>query len=143
MKKIALIPCVMLLSACSLITDYRRPDMSVPTDWPDSSPSEAKLPEVVEKPASKGVAWKEFFTDATLQNLIQKALDNNGDLRVAALNIEVARASYRVTEADFLPKVDAGMSGSGQRTSRDLSQSMPKECSEYTSQPSCGTERIG
>lgn len=127
MKNIALIPCVVLLSACSLMPDYLRPDMPVPTEWPDSSASEAKLPEVVERQAREQVAWKEFFTDATLQNLIQKALDNNRDLRVAVLNIEVARASYRVTEADFLPKVDAGMSGSGQRTPRDLSQSMPKE----------------
>jgi len=88
---------------------------------------EAKASEPAGKPGTGEVAWKEFFTDVTLQDLIQKALDNNRDLRVAALNIELARASYRVTEADLLPKVDAGMSATGQRTPRDLSQSIPKE----------------
>ena len=127
MKKIVLIPCVMLLSACSLMPDYLRPDMSVPTEWPVAPSSEANTLDSTGKPAWGEVAWKEFFTDASLQELIQKALDNNRDLRVAALNIEVARASYRVAEADLLPRVDAGMSGTGQRTPRDLSQAMPKE----------------
>lgn len=127
MKKIALIPFVMLLSACSLIPDYLRPAMPVPNEWSTSPGSEAKTSEQTVKLAWGDVAWKEFFADATLQDLIQKALDNNRDLRVAALNIEVARATYRVTEADLLPRVDAGMSGAGQRTPRDLSQSMPKE----------------
>ena len=127
MKKTALIPCVMLLSACSLMPDYLRPDMSVPTEWPVAPLSEAKTLDSAGKPAWGDVAWKAFFTDASLQELIQKALDNNRDLRVAALNIEVARASYRVSEADLLPSVAAGMSGSGQRTPSSLSQAIPKE----------------
>lgn len=124
MKKTALIPCVMLLSACSLIPDYLRPDMSVPTEWPVAPSSEAKTLDSAGKPAWGEVAWKEFFTDASLQELIQKALDNNRDLRVAALNIEVARASYRVSEADLLPSVAAGISGSGQHTPRVLTMPM-------------------
>lgn len=127
MKKTALIPCVMLLSACSLMPDYLRPDMSVPTAWPVAPLSEAKTLDSAGKPAWGDVAWKAFFTDASLQELIQKALDNNRDLRVAALNIEVARASYRVSEADLLPSVAAGMSGIGQRTPSSLSQAIQKE----------------
>lgn len=127
MKKIALIPCVMLLSACSLIPDYRRPDMPVPTQWPESTALEAKTPEWAGEPTWGEVDWKNFFTDAALQDLIQRALENNRDLRVAVLNIEVARAAYRISEADLVPRVDGGMSGTGQRTPRDLSQSMPKE----------------
>ena len=126
MKKTVLIPCVMLLSACSLIPDYQRPEMPVPKEW--ATPTSAvKTSEPTGIPAWGDVAWKEFFTDATLQDLIQKALENNRDLRVAVLNIEVARASYRVSEADLLPRVDAGMSGTGQRTPSSLSQAMPKE----------------
>jgi outer membrane protein, multidrug efflux system len=127
MKNIAMIPCVMLLSACSLMPDYLRPDMPIPKEWPESPAIEGKTPEPVDKPAWGEVAWKEFFTDAILQDLIQKALENNRDLRVAALNIEVARSSYRVSEADLLPRVDAGMSGTGQRTPSSLSQAIPKE----------------
>ncbi len=126
MKKFALIPCVMLLSACSLIPDYLRPDMPVPKDWSATPSSEATASDQSGKAAWGDVAWKEFFTDATMQDLIQKALDNNRDLRVAALNIELARASYRVSEADLLPNVNGGVSGSGQRIPRDLSQTMPQ-----------------
>jgi len=127
MKKFALIPCVMLLSACSLIPEYSRPEMPVSTNWTGSVLSDTNKADSFGRQAASEVAWKEFFTDATLQDLIQKALDNNRDLRIAALNIEVARASYRISEAELLPKVDAGVSGSGQRTPRDLSQSMPRE----------------
>lgn len=127
MKKIALIPCVVLLSACSLIPDYLRPEMPIPRTWPEEPSVEGKPREQVGTIVWADAAWKDYFTDATLQDLIQKALENNRDLRVAVSNIEVARAIYRVTEAELLPKVDAGMSGIGQRTPRDLSQSMPKE----------------
>lgn len=127
MKKIAFIPCVMLLSACSLVPDYLRPDMPVQKDWPATTASNAKVPEQMGASQMGDVAWKAFFTDATLQELIQKALENNRDLRVAVLNIEVARATYRVSEADFFPQIDAGGSGTGKRTPSDLSQTVPKQ----------------
>lgn len=126
MKKTVLMTCAAaLLSGCSLIPDYLRPDMPVPQAWPDGPATKAEAPAEAGKPLWADVAWKEFFTDPTLQGLIQKALDNNRDLRVAALNIEVARASYRITEADLLPNVDANAAGSVSRTPRNASQSMP------------------
>ena len=127
MKKITLIPCVMLLSACSLVPDYFRPDMPVQKDWPAAQVTEANA---LEQPGGKlmgDLAWKAFFTDVTLQELIQKALENNRDLRVAVLNIEVARATYRVSEAELFPQIDAGGSGTGKRTPSDLSQTIPKQ----------------
>lgn len=127
MKTTVLIPCLMLLSACSLAPDYLRPDMPVQKDWPAMPSPAATVPESAGNPAWGDVAWKAFFTDAALQDLIEKALDNNRDLRVATLNIELARAAYRVTEANLLPQIDAGLSATGQRIPRDLSQSMPRE----------------
>lgn len=124
MKKTLLVTCAAaLLSGCSLIPDYLRPDMPVPQSWaedPATAPAEAG------KPLWSDVAWKDFFTDPTLQGLIQRALDNNRDLRVAALNIEVARATYRVTEADLLPNVNANGAGTVEHTPRALSQSTPQ-----------------
>jgi outer membrane protein, multidrug efflux system len=77
-----LIPYVMLLSACSLIPDYLRPDMPVAKEWATTPWPTANTAEQSGKPTWGDIAWKEYLTDATLQYLIQKALDNNRDLRV-------------------------------------------------------------
>lgn len=118
---------VAVLSGCSLVPDYLRPDMPVAQAWPDG-PAAAPTPAAADGQALwADTTWKQFFTDPILQGLIQQALDNNRDLRVAALNIEVARATYRVTEADLLPNLDANASGSVARTSRNASRTVPAE----------------
>lgn len=61
-----------------------------------------------------------MFTDPALQQVIQLALDNNRDLRVAALNIEVARAQYRVERAALVPGVDATGTANNARTPSEL-----------------------
>ena len=43
---------------------------------------------------------------SVLQQLIQIALDNNRDLRLAALNVERTQALYRIQRADRLPSVN-------------------------------------
>ena len=42
--------------------------------------------------------WRSYFTDPRLQALIETGLQNNRDLRTAALNVERARALYRVQQ---------------------------------------------
>ncbi|MFT4247239.1 MAG: efflux transporter outer membrane subunit, partial [Pseudomonas sp.] len=61
--------------------------------------------------------WRQVFLDPQLQQVIALALDNNRDLRVAMLNIEKARADYRIQRADLLPTVDASASQSAARSS--------------------------
>ena len=51
--------------------------------------------------------WRKFFTDEKLQKIIETALTNNRDLRVAALNVERARALYGIQSAALLPTVNA------------------------------------
>jgi multidrug efflux system outer membrane protein len=51
------------------------------------------------------IGWRQFYTDARLVQLIELALQNNRDLRVAVLNVEKARALYRVQRADRLPSI--------------------------------------
>ncbi|WNL47063.1 efflux transporter outer membrane subunit [Dyella sp. BiH032] len=51
------------------------------------------------------IGWRQFYTDARLVQLIELALQNNRDLRVAVLNVEKARSLYRVQRADRLPSV--------------------------------------
>lgn len=60
--------------------------------------------------------WRSFVTDARLRGSIERALENNRDLRVASLNIERARALYRVERSALFPEISAGASGSRQRS---------------------------
>lgn len=62
--------------------------------------------------AAAELPWAQAFRGARLQQLIPLALTNNRDLRVAALNIEAARATAAAREADLWPTVNAGISGS-------------------------------
>jgi len=90
------------LAGCSLAPTYVDPALPVPPSWPVGDAylrqSEAKLP---------AITYRHIFKDARLQALIDQALVNNRDLRVAAANIEATRAQYRIQRADLLPQVDA------------------------------------
>lgn len=81
------------------------PNPIVPTQWP--VPIEAaSLP----ARAAADIGWREFFGDPKLQTLIARALANNRDVRVAILNIEKARAQYRMQRAGQLPWVGGSVS---------------------------------
>jgi multidrug efflux system outer membrane protein len=53
------------------------------------------------------IGWQEFYTEPRLRELIGIALDHNRDLRIAALNVVKARATYRVARDARLPAVTA------------------------------------
>ncbi|MDZ5603470.1 AdeC/AdeK/OprM family multidrug efflux complex outer membrane factor [Pseudomonas sp. RP23018S] len=109
----------LILSGCSLIPDYQTPEAPVPAQFPQGpaySPAESANVAAAEQ------GWRQFFTDRALQQLIQTSLENNRDLRVAALNIDAYRAQYRIQRADLFPAVTANASGSRQRVPSDLSQ---------------------
>ena len=100
-----------MIAGCSLTPQLVRPAAPVAPAFPPhaSAPTDAGRPAV-------DIGWREFFPDARLQALIAGALENNRDLRIAALRIEEARAQYNVQAADLLPNVNAGGSGSRSRT---------------------------
>ena len=106
---------VTTLTACSpLVPAYTRPNAPVPVVWPQGP----AYKDEIAKPAGKQVVevpWREFIVDGKLQKLIDLALINNRDLRVAALTIERSRALYQIQRADLLPKIDATGSAGFQR----------------------------
>ena len=109
-----------LLSGCSLIPDYQRPDAPVAADWPQG---EAYGEAAREGSTAAGdLQWQAFFHDPALRQLVQTALENNRDIRVAALNIEAYRALYRIQRSDQFPSISADGSGTRQRLPGDLSQ---------------------
>ncbi|MBT2340322.1 MULTISPECIES: AdeC/AdeK/OprM family multidrug efflux complex outer membrane factor [Pseudomonas] len=108
-----------VLSGCSLIPDYQRPEAPVAAQYPQGPAYEsANAP----GQAAAEQGWKQFFHDPALQQLIQVALENNRDLRVAALNIDAYAAQYRIQRADLFPAVSANGSASRQRVPARASQ---------------------
>lgn len=95
----------LLLSGCgSLIPRYQRPAAPIASSYaPEMTPASAAGAE-----AAGDIEWQRFFTDPRLKRLIEAALQNNRDLRIAVFNIEQARALYQVRRADELPTVGVG-----------------------------------
>lgn len=96
----------MLLAGCSLIPTYERPVAPVPASYPGAQPA-ATSPSPVST-----LAWQDYFTDPRLAKLIETALANNRDLRVAVFNIEQARAQFQIQRAAQFPALDLSASGS-------------------------------
>ncbi|MEP7058068.1 MAG: efflux transporter outer membrane subunit [Caldimonas sp.] len=94
-----------VLAGCmNLAPRYERPPAPVAPNFPvETMPASAPG-----GPAAADIEWQRFFADPRLQRLIELALQNNRDLRIAVLNIEQARALYQVRRADELPTVGAG-----------------------------------
>ena len=95
------------LAGCSLIPTYERPAAPVPTTFPGDPAQPAG-------PAAATVPWQDFFGDPRLQGLLSTALANNRDLRVTALNIEQARAQFRISRAAQFPAVNGIVAGTRQ-----------------------------
>ena len=87
----------LLLTGCSLAPDYQRPESPVPASYTAT----------VTNNAVKATEWQQVFTDPALQKLIDTALKNNRDLRVAVLNVEAYQAKYRIQRAAQLPTLTA------------------------------------
>ena len=110
----------MALAGCmSLAPDYERPAAPVASAFPavPQAATASTSPVITQAPAT--VAWQQFFADPRLRQLIDQALVNNRDLRIAIANIEQARAQYRITRADRLPSVGLGVSGNRQTVGED------------------------
>ncbi|MBY4838260.1 efflux transporter outer membrane subunit [Pantoea sp. DY-5] len=95
--RLALLPLALALAGCTLAPHYQRPALPVDVKYDQATPvgNVADLP------------WQNFFTDATLRNLIQLSLDNNRDLRVAALNVQEAQQGVTVQRAALMPSINA------------------------------------
>jgi len=103
---------VLLLGGCTMIPKYNRPESPVPAALPAGSSA---------APAAADLAWREFFTDPGLRAVIEMALENNRDLRIAALNVEKTQALYRIQRASLYPSVAAAAGADNYRLPQQMS----------------------
>ncbi len=126
-KLIPILALSFFLYGCPRPSQYVRPGLPVPSTWPDASTAGAGAP------AAGDLKWREFFTDQRLQSVIDLALANNRDLRVATLNIERSQALYQIQRAELYPTVVASAGGDAYRVPENLSGSdNAKTVAQYT-----------
>ncbi|GAQ95697.1 outer membrane protein, multidrug efflux system [Thermodesulfovibrio aggregans] len=131
MRKLIIPLILLLLTSCTMIPEYKRPEAPIPREWPKGEAySSLKYEEL---PKSTLLKWNDFLVDEKLQEIVKKALSNNRDLRLAALNVERARAYYGIQRAELIPAVDAISSGLRQRVPAELSNTAKAETlSQYS-----------
>ncbi len=100
-----------LVVGCAMGPDYRRPATVLPAQYGEAS-SDTEPDSV---PITRD--WWKLFNDATLNELVEKALQNNTDVQLAVARMEEADAALRVTGAALFPEIDLGASGTRSRSS--------------------------
>jgi outer membrane protein, multidrug efflux system len=105
---------IVCFTGCTMIPEYTRPEAPVPSTWP-AGPAYKGVSDGQAGNVASDIGWRDFYRSEQLQKLIDLALANNRDLRVATLNIERARAFYRIQRAYLFPTVYAAGTGSAQR----------------------------
>jgi len=110
----ALIPA--LLGGCTMAPKYVRPNPAMPGDW-NSGVAAAS------QPGAKAQDWRQIVTDPAMKRIVELALANNRDLRVAVLKIEKAQAQHAIVRADLFPKINGTAGSNSSRTPASLSSS--------------------
>ncbi|MDP1658051.1 MAG: efflux transporter outer membrane subunit [Methylotenera sp.] len=97
-KLIGLVIPVILLSACQIVgPNYERPQLVVP----------AQFTEAADQTQSRiSNTWWMQYQDQLLNDLVNKALQDNTDIKLAVARIEEAEASAREVGAATFPQVD-------------------------------------
>lgn len=121
MRSLIVLALVGSLSACSMTPSLQRPSPPVPATFPQEG---APVPAPGAAVVASEIGWRSMFADHRLQRLIELALENNRDLRLAALNVEAARAMFNIQQAARLPSVSLNAS---QTRERALSQGSTKD----------------
>src|SRR6202167_6793512 len=119
---------ILALSGCAVGPDYHKPAAEVPPAWQPEPPWHEAEPNDA---ALKG-NWWELFQDPELNPLVERALANNQNLRVAAARLDQAHAQVTVAQSAYYPQV--GLTASADRTKTSANRPL----AEYT-QPNYST----
>ncbi len=114
------------LFGCSLTPEYTQPEFSAADQWSDITGYESLSGDAL----AAQTHWMEFFDSSEFHLVISTALKNNRDLRITALNIQEARARYRIQRADLLPDLNANGLGTISKSSDESSLTGSSEKSE-------------
>lgn len=101
---------VLFLASCSVGKNFRRPQTNLPQNFRNA-------PETKDSSSVADLAWKDFFSDTTLQGMISNTIVRNFDMRLALKNIESANQTLKQSRAAFAPDLNFNISAASNRPS--------------------------
>ena len=120
MKKFLLLAIAVLLSGCAVGPNYKRPTVSVPTDYRDSMAAQTAA-----APSLGNENWWQVYQDPVLADLIHTALQQNYDVRIAASRVLEAQAQLGITRANQFPSASVGADIFSQQNAKTSNQFPP------------------
>jgi len=98
MRRFAALAALAMCAACTVGPNYKRPVLVVPgAYYGETTPAEAAS--IADTP------WFDLFRDPALRSLIDEALRNGFDARIAAARVEQARAQYGIAGSQRFPNI--------------------------------------
>jgi len=97
--------------SCKVGKEYQQPALELPKQFTAASFSDTS--------SIADIEWKKFFTDTTLQNLIQKGITYNHDLLIAIKRIDIAQQQVKQAKVLQLPELDLQITGQISRPSNN------------------------
>ncbi|MGD0234731.1 MAG: RND transporter, partial [Syntrophorhabdales bacterium] len=113
-KTVLMLLLVVALVSCAIGPNYRRPPVETPASWHFG---DAQARDVVNTP------WWRQFGDPVLDGLVETALKENKDVRIAAARVEEFAGHYAYIRSGQFPQV--GAAASYQRTKETTYQNPP------------------
>lgn len=109
-KNIYLLGAVVSLVGCQQLQPHAAPEVALANTYQYAQSTEAQR-----------LSWQDYLNDPVLEQLIQQALSNNHDLKIASLRIAEAQAVYGIQRSQLFPTIGADASGQRNRVPSDLS----------------------
>jgi multidrug efflux system outer membrane protein len=111
-----------LLAGCNVGPKYQRPNITAPEVYRGAD-------ETANSSVAQGSLgddnWVAVYREPELQQLIQKALENNYDVRIAAQRILEQQAQVRITRSQQFPSATVGGTGIGATLPSSLGTQIP------------------
>lgn len=101
---------VVLLSACTVSKNVETPKPALPESF-------GNVAAATDTSSVADIPWKSFFTDVTLQKLIDSAIVKNYDMQIAIKNLEASDLLVKQVKWNNVPQIDLGVSANTQRPS--------------------------
>lgn len=99
-----------VLSACKVSKDVETPKPALPETFRNAA-------NTTDTSSIADIQWKQFFTEATLQKLIDSAIAKNYDMQIAVKNIEASQLLFKQVKWNNVPQVDLNVTASSSRPS--------------------------
>jgi multidrug efflux system outer membrane protein len=100
------------ISACKVSKDVATPKAELPANFRNAANTS-------DTSSIADVQWKSFFTDVTLQNLIDSAIAKNYDMQIAVKNIEASQLLFKQVKWNYVPELNLNVTANSNRPSNN------------------------